>query len=217
MKKIILLILVCIGYLYPQASNTIPRRVDTLETDVDSLYRKTDSLQVDQNKDWDSTQVKFYVLNNPTGLPIDGLSIVILEGSPYISVDSTWVQGIINILLSTYKDSAYINTHLHRDTILTDEVSDLGLLRMNNPDENTRYWSPLYLQEGNNSFSGSATADTITDAGITTNDIFILTIKDTTPISDDMLSYAVESGRAIIYRVAGTTSNLQYSYVRIYQ
>jgi hypothetical protein len=38
MKKIILLILVCIGYLYPQASNTIPRRVDTLETDVDSLY-----------------------------------------------------------------------------------------------------------------------------------------------------------------------------------
>jgi len=38
MKKIILLILICIGYLYPQASNTIPRRVDTLETDVDSLY-----------------------------------------------------------------------------------------------------------------------------------------------------------------------------------
>ena len=41
MKKIILLILVCIGYLYPQASNTIPRRVDTLETSVDSLYTKT--------------------------------------------------------------------------------------------------------------------------------------------------------------------------------
>jgi len=41
MKKIILLILVCIGYLYPQPSNTIPRRVDTLETSVDSLYTKT--------------------------------------------------------------------------------------------------------------------------------------------------------------------------------
>lgn len=38
MKKIILLILVCIGYLYPQASNTIPRRVDTLETETDSLF-----------------------------------------------------------------------------------------------------------------------------------------------------------------------------------
>ncbi len=44
MKKIILLILVCIGYLYPQASNTIPRRVDTLETDVDSLYTKTSQI-----------------------------------------------------------------------------------------------------------------------------------------------------------------------------
>lgn len=41
MKKIILLILIFVGYLYPQAGNTIPRRVDTLETDVDSLYTKT--------------------------------------------------------------------------------------------------------------------------------------------------------------------------------
>lgn len=38
--KILILILICVGYLYPQG-NTIPRRVDTLETDVDSLYTKT--------------------------------------------------------------------------------------------------------------------------------------------------------------------------------
>lgn len=38
--KSLILILICVGYLHPQG-NTIPRRVDTLETDVDSLYTKT--------------------------------------------------------------------------------------------------------------------------------------------------------------------------------
>jgi hypothetical protein len=38
--KSLILILICVGYLHPQG-NTIPRRVDTLETSVDSLYTKT--------------------------------------------------------------------------------------------------------------------------------------------------------------------------------
>ncbi len=49
--KTLILILICVGYLYPQG-NTIPRRVDTLETDVDSLYALTDTLLDNANYRW---------------------------------------------------------------------------------------------------------------------------------------------------------------------
>jgi len=230
-KKLLFLLLLFTGVIAAQGgSNPIIRyekldsilnargEIDTnaFQQSLDSLYEKTDSLQTEQDEDWDSSQVKQYVLTTPSGLPIDGLSIIIEQGSPNISVDSGWVEGIIDTNLLIYKDSSYINTHLNRDTILTDEVGDGGILRLSEPDENTRYWSPFYLAEGSNAFSGSAVADTISNAGITTNDLFVLTIKDATPITDDMLSYTVETGRLIVHRVAGTTSNLQYSYIRIY-
>jgi len=47
MKTLLLVLLTC-AYLYPQAGNTLPRRIDTLETDVDSLYTYWVNIQEDQ-------------------------------------------------------------------------------------------------------------------------------------------------------------------------
>lgn len=95
---------------------------------------------------WDADQVIEYVAQNPSGLPIDGLSIVILEGSPYISVDTTWVEGIINGLLEEYPDTEYVNTHLARYEIFIDgDLDDGDVLMYSHPDESTNLFVPRPL------------------------------------------------------------------------
>lgn len=71
------------------------------------------------------------------------------------------------------------------------------------------------LLSGSDSFTTSATADTISNATITSSDVFIVSINDATPVADDLLSWTAETGRLIVHRPAGTTSNLAYSYMRI--
>ena len=69
--------------------------------------------------------------------------------------------------------------------------------------------------KGTATFSGTATSDTILISGITASDAFVLTVRDATPIADDMLSYTVTTDTLFVHRVAGTTNNLQYTYIRI--
>lgn len=71
------------------------------------------------------------------------------------------------------------------------------------------------LLSGSDSFTTSAIADTISNTTITSSDVFIVSINDATPVADDLLSWTAETGRLIVHRPAGTTSNLAYSYMRI--
>lgn len=71
------------------------------------------------------------------------------------------------------------------------------------------------ISAGIDSFATSATVDTITNAEIHSTDIFTVSIRDITPVADDLLSWYAEEGRLLVFRIAGTTSNLNYSYQRI--
>lgn len=73
----------------------------------------------------------------------------------------------------------------------------------------------ILSEGGTDSFSGSSTSKAITLTGVTTSSVFIVSINDATPVSDDMLSWVATANTLTVYRVAGTTSNLAFSWKRI--
>lgn len=99
------------------------------------------------------------------------------------------------------------------DTVLTQGNTDQIIGTTATLDSLIRdHWAKL---AGVDSFTTSATSDTISNATITTSNVFMVSINDATPVADDLLSWIVETGRLIVRRVAGTTSNLKYSYTRV--
>ena len=69
-----------------------------------------------------------------------------------------------------------------------------------------------------NAFTTTATADTVvfnTAADVDANSIFVVSIKDATPVANDLLSWTVTDDSLFIHRPAGTTSALAYSYIRV--
>ena len=68
---------------------------------------------------------------------------------------------------------------------------------------------------GTDSFTTSATSDTVEISGVTASSIFTVSINDATPVADDLLSWTATTDTLFVHRVAGTTSGLAYSYIRI--
>lgn len=71
---------------------------------------------------------------------------------------------------------------------------------------------------GTDTFTTSATSDTIVFtavSGVTTSSVFVVAIKDVTPVANDLLSWTVNTDTLFVHRPAGTTSGLGYSYIRI--
>lgn len=71
---------------------------------------------------------------------------------------------------------------------------------------------------GNDTFTTSATSDTVvfsSTSGVTSSSLFIVAIKDATPVANDLLSYTVNTDSLFVHRPVGTTSGLAYTYWRI--
>uniref|UniRef100_A0A6M3XP88 Uncharacterized protein n=1 Tax=viral metagenome TaxID=1070528 RepID=A0A6M3XP88_9ZZZZ len=68
---------------------------------------------------------------------------------------------------------------------------------------------------GTNSFTTTATADTIVISGVSASSIFVVSINDATPVANDLLGWTATTDTLFVHRVAGTTSGLAYSYIRI--
>jgi len=65
------------------------------------------------------------------------------------------------------------------------------------------------------SFTTTATSDTVRIVGTTTSSVFEVTIIDATPVANDMLSYTTTADTLFVHRPAGTTSGLNYSWKRL--
>ncbi len=72
------------------------------------------------------------------------------------------------------------------------------------------------LIAGDSAFGTTDAVDTLIIAGTTGSDIFVLTIKDGDPVADDLLGYSIATPDTLfVWRTAGTTSGLSYSWMRI--
>ncbi len=112
--------------------------------------------------------------------------------------DNIRVLGIANIL-----DSLYV-VNLRVDGTATLDAATLGGKLIGG--------TPL---RGTNSFTTTATSDTVVISGVSASSIFVVSISDATPIADDLLSWTATTDSLFVHRVAGTTAGLSYSYIRI--
>jgi len=77
-----------------------------------------------------------------------------------------------------------------------------------------------YLEVGStgaatNSFTTSATADTVVVSGLTATSVVVVNITDASPVANDLLSVTVTTDTFFVHRPAGTTSGLTYSWFRV--
>ena len=68
---------------------------------------------------------------------------------------------------------------------------------------------------GTDAFATTDVADTLVMAGGTTNSIYMVSVKDVSPVAADLLSWQAKTDTLIVHRAAGTTSGLTYSWMRL--
>ncbi len=77
-------------------------------------------------------------------------------------------------------------------------------------------WLPIVaMPSGSDSFSGIALTDTVTVPMGTVNSVYLISVKDKTPVADDLLGWEALSGNLVVHRNAGTTADLAYSWVLV--
>lgn len=66
---------------------------------------------------------------------------------------------------------------------------------------------------GIGTFSGTAETDTIPIVGLDSSDVVLVTVRDSIPTSNDILSVKLIANKAIIQRAAGGTTGLPYNWI----
>ena len=93
-----------------------------------------------------------------------------------------------------------------------------GLIRGNMLFFDDAYITAGTNQGGTSAFVTTATSATIVfgaGAGVTTSSVFMVVPNDGTPVADDLLSWTATANTLNVFRPAGTTSGLSFSYWRV--
>ena len=77
------------------------------------------------------------------------------------------------------------------------------------------YFAGAAFLRGTGTFNGSATSDITVISGVTASSFFVVSVNDATPEADDQMSWTSTTDTLFVHRIAGTTADLAYSYIRI--